>query len=1107
MTASTRPVPDGVRSRSLWRATGLAPLVAAGIVLLVAVAVTHVLGTRIATRLNPQLHTLEQAYADATSAHLEWLEAWQAGQAEPLSGVSSQFASAGADLRLLLDGGASPVGRVRPMTRAAQRAEVETMLGEIARVVATVRTPPARPLAGDPDLPGGEHDSVCRNLLARMRTIEDQLRTELGANQAEYRIAQAALAVISILFVLAATLFLAVNIRQLREIRHRLQQSEQHFAQVVQQMPVMVVAEDDRKRVSIWNRECERVTGYSAAEITDRPGAFELLYPDALARARITQEWKQVRGGFRDSEWELTCKDGTRRIVAWSDVSAQVPVRGWRNWAVGVDVTQQRKAVTALRDSRTRYAELVRNMTSAVAVYEAVDGGEDFIFREFNPAAEKMEGVARAKLIDRSVREVFPGVEDFGIFAVFQRVYRTGKPERYSTALYKDESHQGWRDNYVYKLPNGEVVAIYTDETERMNALRALQESESRFRTMFETAQDCIFIKDRELRYTQVNPAMERLFGRTASELLGRTDAELFGGTAGAHIAEVDRRVIAGKVVEEEHTKPVNGTDYLFHVVKTPLRNDAGEVIGLFGISRDVTERRRADDQLRYHASLLESIPDAVVSVDPDFRILSWNRGAEAMYGWREEEVTGQSVQATLAPEYFSTGGRDVVLSDFARTGSWSGEVRHRRRDGSRIDVRLSAAALRDAAGRPCGAVTVSRDITEHKRDIEARFESEARFRAITENSLDITTIFDREGAFSYVSPSVQRIMGFEPDELLGRSAFAEVFPGDAERMGAVFAKALEHPGDTIEVPEYRVRRKDGEWVYLEGTLTSMVGIPGVGGLVANMRDVTDRRRVEGDMRRAQKMEAVGTLASGIAHDFNNILYAVLGYAELVRDDLPRDGQLRDNIEQVILAGQRATEIVRRLLTFTRQSEQTRRPTALAPIIDETLKLLRGTLPSTIRIETRIGPCGDVVGDSTQIQQVLMNLCTNAYQSMRELGGRLEVGLDETELAVGDPRLGEGLPPGRYARIEVRDTGCGMDRVTLERIFEPYFSTKAIGEGTGLGLAVVHGILRRHRGAVQVESEVGRGSTFAVYLPMIVLTDETDPIQDTTVEGMQWRAS
>jgi PAS domain-containing protein len=173
-------------------------------------------------------------------------------------------------------------------------------------------------------------------------------------------------------------------------------------------------------------------------------------------------------------------------------------------------------------------------MSAAVAVYEAVDGGEDFIIREFNRAAELMEGVPRETLIGRSVREVFPGVEDFGIFKVFQSVYRTGTPEHHSTALYKDESRQGWRDNFVYGLPCGEVVAVYTDETERMTSLLALQASEARFRVMFDTAQDCIFMKNRELRYTQVNPAMERLFGRPAGELLGRMDAELFGEAAGA---------------------------------------------------------------------------------------------------------------------------------------------------------------------------------------------------------------------------------------------------------------------------------------------------------------------------------------------------------------------------------------------------------------------------------------------------------------------------------------------------------------------------------------------------------------------------------------------
>ncbi|HSR35574.1 MAG TPA: ATP-binding protein, partial [Desulfurivibrionaceae bacterium] len=251
------------------------------------------------------------------------------------------------------------------------------------------------------------------------------------------------------------------------------------------------------------------------------------------------------------------------------------------------------------------------------------------------------------------------------------------------------------------------------------------------------------------------------------------------------------------------------------------------------------------------------------------------------------------------------------------------------------------------------------------------------------------------------------------------------------------------------------------------------------------LRADLEKEKLEARLRQAQKMEAIGTLAGGIAHDFNNLLSPIIGYTEMAQLEMNGAEKERWKVEEVLRAALRAKDIVQQILTFSRQREQERTNLELQPVIKETLKLLRVSLPATIDIRQDVDPaCGPVHADLTQMQQVVMNLCTNAFHAMSEQGGVLEVTLKEVTVSSED-RLGANpLTPGRYACLTVGDTGHGMDKATLERIFDPYFTTKEQGKGTGLGLALVHGIVKSHQGSVSVYSEPGQGALFKVYLPI-----------------------
>jgi signal transduction histidine kinase/ActR/RegA family two-component response regulator len=252
--------------------------------------------------------------------------------------------------------------------------------------------------------------------------------------------------------------------------------------------------------------------------------------------------------------------------------------------------------------------------------------------------------------------------------------------------------------------------------------------------------------------------------------------------------------------------------------------------------------------------------------------------------------------------------------------------------------------------------------------------------------------------------------------------------------------------------------------------------------------------KYERQLQQVLKIQAIGTLAGGIAHDFNNILFPIVGYTELTMDEVPDDSVAHNNLEEVLKAANRAKDLVQQILTFSRQSGQERKPVKVHSIIKEALKLLRASIPASIEIKSNIDDdCHPVMGDATQIHQVIMNLCTNAYQAMQDKGGTLEVNLSEVDVGYDVTVQKIGMQPGRHLQLLVRDEGCGMDAAVLDRIFEPYYTTKEQGKGTGLGLSVIHGIVKNHRGDISVASSPGKGTTFKVYLP---ITEDADIVNE-----------
>ena len=366
--------------------------------------------------------------------------------------------------------------------------------------------------------------------------------------------------------------------------------------------------------------------------------------------------------------------------------------------------------------------------------------------------------------------------------------------------------------------------------------------------------------------------------------------------------------------------------------------------------------------------------------------------------------------------------------------------------------------------------------------------ESEVRFREIFNAVNEAILIYDSAtGDVIGINKAMHDMYGYSQDEAVlltaGDLSAGEV-PYSQNDAIAILKKAIN---EGPQLFEWLARRKDGSLFWVEVALKSTT-IGGQGMVLGVIRDISERKKLEEELFLAQKMEALGTLAGGIAHDFNNILAAIVGYSELVKTHVKDDPKAIRYLDGTLNAAFRAGDLVKQILTFSRGTEQKKMPLQLSPIVKETLKMLRSSIPTTIEIKKNIQSQGIVMADPTQIHQILMNLCTNAYHAMRETGGTLGVSLkDVTVPDKGIPGL--EITQGEYILLEVSDTGHGMDEETKNKIFEPYFTTKEPGEGTGLGLAVVHGIVKSHNGSISLYSEPGQGTTFHVYLPK-VMTEE-----------------
>ncbi|MCE5335339.1 MAG: PAS domain S-box protein [Desulfobacteraceae bacterium] len=757
----------------------------------------------------------------------------------------------------------------------------------------------------------------------------------------------------------------------------------------------------------------------------------------------------------------------------------------------------------ALRqESEGKYWNVFEHMPEEVHFWQLVydESGRIVTWRlvDVTPSAAKSSNHTPAgELKGKTVDEIFgPGTTGRYMPSV-RKIMSEGVSHSFEHYIPGLDKH--FRFTFV---PFGDhFITTITDVTRFKQAEKALRESEEKFRTVFQSSPDPMLIASfEEGRLLDVNEAFLSFTGFPAEECLSRTDVDLALWHSPAERANF--RVL---FKNRSKLRDFEGRLQTRRGLRTVLLSADTIAIGdgscIIILIKDISERKRAEETLRETKQRLE-----LAAASGYLGIWDWDISSDVLI-WDERMFELYGADADSFPNTLAGWRRALHPDDLGialeklekavrKEQDYDTAYRVVRPDGTVRTIKSDAIVLSDEQGNATRMIGLNRDITALKEMEAALQEREMLFSRIFHQS-PYPVVISRlsDGIYIEVNEPFCMVTGHSREETIGRTAVGlNIWPDPLDR--ALLIGSLEASGPVHNL-ETSFRRKSGE-VFPTLYSTATIEVRGEPCLISIFVDITERRlaeeekeRLQAQLRQAQKLEAIGTLAEGVAHDFKNILCPIIGYTQMAIDDAPESSPLRSDLEQILSAANRANDLSKQILAVSDHGqEQERVPIDISSITREALKLMRASLPSSIEIRQNIQR-GMALADATQIHQVLMNLFTNSVHAIGERG-MIAVNLSSVELSEEDLLALSiaDLRPGAFLKLSVSDTGHGIDAETMQRIFDPYFTTKDVGKGSGLGLAVVHGIVKRHEGAITVQSSPGAGSIFDVYLPRLDDTGE-----------------
>jgi PAS domain S-box-containing protein len=792
-----------------------------------------------------------------------------------------------------------------------------------------------------------------------------------------------------------------------------------------------------------------------------------------------------------------------------------------------------------LEANKSRFKNIFTSLSIGAVIFEPINNGNDFVIQEFNPAAEKIEKIKMKDVVGRPVTQAFPGVNEFGLLDVFKQVYKNGTPVRHPVSIYKDNRIQGWRENYVIKLPSGEIVALYTDETEQKKVEEKILQHRNFLQTVIDGVNDGLMVINRDHTIAYANKAALDTYGHenlqpfmTCHEVLYAQNAPCSGKEV---VCPLKKAIKSSAFEQIEHThRNSHGRKRSIEISCSPILDEDGDVTQIIKLFRDVTEQKRReqrrDAQVKLSKLAVNSTSKALIKAFLDeaeniteskigfFHFVDEKHALIKLKAWSTNTVNNMCKATDNTGHYPKEKAgvwadclrtrKAVIHNDYESLSNKKGLP-----DGHAPVVRElvvpvlkndQVVAVLGVGNRESNYVTedcenvkilsdMAWDIISHKQIEEKLQASEARFSKMFFSSPDATILLRlSDGNIIDVNVAFEKIFGYER-QLCKKKSFLSLKPWLDKGITQFILKELQK-GNRVQGLEIQCQRSSGA-TFDAAISCDTTTIEQEAHLIVIIRDISKRKAaekekqaLENQLQHARKMESIGTLAGGIAHDFNNILSAIMGYTQLVMASVPDTSENHQRLNNILTAGRRASDLVSQILTFSRNDNdvQDLKPVKIQFIIKEVLRLLKSSIPATIRIKQNIqNDCGMVLANPTQIHQIIMNSCTNAYQAMKLTGGVLSVSLQQVELHRKDLVITPHLTPGPYAQLSITDNGPGIPRNIQDRIFEPYFTTKSKGEGTGLGLATVHGIVTGLKGNITVYSDPGKQTTFQIVLPIV----------------------
>ncbi|MCX7887935.1 MAG: PAS domain S-box protein, partial [Verrucomicrobiae bacterium] len=721
-----------------------------------------------------------------------------------------------------------------------------------------------------------------------------------------------------------------------------------------------------------------------------------------------------------------------------------------------------------LAQSEERFRRVVEAAPLAIQFWRLDPDGR-LVLTGANQKADEMLGLSHAALVGKTLSEAFPWLASSDVVERYREVCVSGVPWHGEQQRYSGESLAKVYEVFAFRTVPGCMAVMLSDVTESRRILEALQESEQRFRQIFESSPEPMFVESVDGFLLDVNPAACLLHGLPREELIGRHVTELVPPERRDEVAREFPKVAQGLLTRYHgEILTASQTAVPVEIVAAPVRY-RGQTAVLLHL-HDVSERKRAELELqesetRYRV-LAEAAFEGVVVTDTG-RIVDANSRFVEMLGYPLGELIGKPFTDLVVEEL------DGSLSRSGRSTSGGAAVfLLRRKTGPPVRVQAHSRIVPHKGRTVC--VIAMRDITEEHRAQETML----RLATAIEQTVEAVLITDAEGHITYANPAFEAITGYKIGEILGKTpSFLKSGKHDAE-----FYREL---WDTIRRGEvwrglFINRKKDGTIYHEEGTITPIKDAQGrITSYVAVKRDVTREIETQQQLLQAQKMEAVGRLAGTVAHEFNNRLVVIMGYGELCLRQLPEDHPCRHQLEEILKAAERAQSLSNRLLALSRQQIFEAKVFDLSEFLTDQEDMLRRVLGEDIELVLELPPTPlwPIKADPRQLEQVLLNLAVNARDAM-PLGGKLTITACNILVDETHSEKTPGLSSGRYVRLSVSDTGCGMSEEVQARLFEPFFTTKKGGHGTGLGLATSYAIIKQSGGHIAVTSAPGQGSTF-----------------------------